>query len=278
MMPRLQAVGGPVGEERGSMATDKKSYTYPQVPPGDYWLTAVMSGPGGVPEFAVSRVTVAGEDLPDIVLQGVRGTPIAGEVAVEAGSKSLPTPLRIDAIETEFALPGLDRGPATDGIAVQADGSFSAIAIFGPRLFRVSGLPRGWALKEASLDGVDVTDVSTDFRSASDPRRLRLTITDRTASLAGKTRASHRLVVFADEEAKWQPYSRFIKSVTADAAGAFLVEGLLPGTYLAASVEYLEPGAWTSADTLKVLRATATRLRLGPGEEAQVILKSGRQP
>jgi len=52
------------------------------------------------------------------------------------------------------------------------------------------------------------------------------------------------------------------RSTRPDALGAFEIRNVVPGTYLAAALEYVRDGEWTDPEFLEKLRADATRVQV----------------
>ena len=266
--PRLQRVGGPVGEVRGISIPDSSDFSYPSVPAGDYWLMGVARpSPAADLEFAALRVTVGSQDLAKLTLTTAKGAAVNGRVEGEGGSAPELGKLEVVAHETEFELPPL-RGTPALGVSpapVAPDGTFSFHGLFGPRLLRFNRLPPGWALRSATLDGADVTDTPVDFKGTDSPRVLRIVITSRTSSAsgivrdgAGKAMSGARVVVFADDERTWGFRSRLIKAAESGADGRYSIEGLLDGRYHVVAVPYLEEGSWLDAGVLRRLQPMAS--------------------
>ena len=211
-------------------------------------------------------------DLPALTLRTARGATLTGAIEVDADGAPLSLAgLQVLAHEAEFELPnpaGPASGPAAATAAtVTADGRFTMPSLFGPRLLRTSRLPQGWALKAVWLDEQEITDSVYDFRAGDAPRTLRLVVTNRTGSVAGAVTGERgrpvgdaRVVVFADDERKWGPWSRFVRSVAVSAEGRFTLEGLLPGDYRVCAVESLEDDAWTDPSVLRGLLPMAVLL------------------
>lgn len=96
------------------------------------------------------------------------------------------------------------------------------------------------------LDGVDITDVSTDLSDAQN-RRLEVTFTQHPARFAGRVTDSRGepvprawVVVFSAERPRWQRWSAAAQAIRADFKGAFDFSSL-PGRYL---VQALSPQAF----------------------------------
>jgi hypothetical protein len=122
------------------------------------------------------------------------------------------------------------------------------------------------------LEGVDVTDTPIDFRNG-DVNGVDVTLTSRLITLSGAVREPRgeiatdaTVVVFADDETKWGPRSRFVSTARPDQQGQFTVEGLPPGRYLAIAVGYVEPGEEQNPEMLEQWRRSATSVTLSEGE------------
>ncbi len=269
-MVRIQRAGGPVGEVRGTVNPSNQVFSYPSVPSGTYWLMGVARPAPGAPlEFAATPLTVAGQDLTDLVVSTTRGAPVRGHVTVAAGSLPPGRTLEVRAVPTEFELPSLPgEPPLTTPATVAADGAFSFDHLFGPTLFRVTGLPPGWALERVSVDEAVVTDTPVDLRGAT-PRQVQIIVTSRTTTLSGSVRddagqpaGRARVVVFADDATMWGWRSRWIGSAEADANGRYALEGLLPGAYRVVAVPFLEDHSWRDPLILNRLHPVAAPITL----------------
>jgi hypothetical protein len=84
--------------------------------------------------------------------------------------------------------------------------------------------------------------------------------------------SDYTAIVFAADERRWTPESRFIASERPDHNGRFRVSGLPPGGYLAAAIEWVEEGRWLDPQYLRELRREAVPLSLEPGGAADVRL------
>ena len=189
-LPRIQRVGGPVGEVRGSGSPTGGDFHYPAVPAGEYWLMGVAQPSTGADlEFGAMRMSVAGDDVTNITISTGEGRPRERPRRNRRRCGAGAGQAEVIAHPTEFELPGvagranqLERvGQRRRGRHVLTEGSCSAHVCF-----ESPGCRRAGSLKPTLLDGKDVSDASDDFRGGDHPREMRLLITSRTNVCHGR--------------------------------------------------------------------------------------------
>jgi protocatechuate 3,4-dioxygenase beta subunit len=269
----------------GPVAADG-SFTIPNVPPGEYSISASRPAgtDGAIPEVAIATITVQGADVTDVTLVGSTGGSVSGRVASDDG-----TPLKTSSIRVLISEPlrtqpspvllGTFRNEGGGYGGVREDGTFTAAHVFGRARIRVT-VPEGWMLKHVLHEGRDITDETVELRSGQELQNVQVVVTNKTTRLSGQiTDAEARpvgdatVVVFASDARKWFEHSRTVRATRPDQQGQWEMKGLPGGDYLAIALEYAEDGAWYDPDYLESLRRDAREVRLDEGGAQAVALK-----
>ena len=140
-----------------------------------------------------------------------------------------------------------------------------------------------WMLKAVMLDGKNVADTPLDFGEAYTNKPVEVVLTQRRAELNGTVTndrtqpvSDYVVVLFPEDEAQWTPTSRYFALGRPDQEGRFRIANLPPARYLAAAVQYLEPGDERNPEVLSQLRPDATELDIPEGETRSVTLRLAR--
>ena len=257
------------------------TFTLSNVAPGSYTLTALSEVPrnaGPDSERGSAPIAVAGEDLSGVVVITSRGATLTGTVGGRWGSATQPevSGLQVTARPVPF-----ERGARPRPARVDAEGTFTLTNLFGPSLIRVRGLSREWMVEAILVAGSDVTDRPFDFQPNEVIEGAEIVLTDRITQVSGTVSnrdgapsSDFTLVVFPEDETKWAPPSRYVKSARPDQQGLIKILGLPPDDrYLAVAVDYLEEGGGADPEFLDLIKNRATRFSLGEGASATVNLK-----
>jgi hypothetical protein len=232
-------------------------------------------------EFASVPITVAGEDISNLVVVTTRGVTATGHVTFEGGVTP-PTPgMRI------LAVPADPDNPTMTGLTggvVKDDGAFEITGIMGSRILRGNNPPKGFRIKSVVYKGNDVTDSGIDFKPGEDVSGLELTFSDRTTQVMGGVRNDKgtavkdcTVVVFSDDPQKWTlPQTRYVTSTRPDQDGRYKVLYLPPGSYYAVALEYVASGEQNDPDFLQRMKDRATSFTLSEGETQTLDLKLSR--
>jgi len=254
-------------------------WRFGNVAPGTYVANALKAGAqasgvrSGSAEFAV-----AGQDLRDVVVTVTPGARISGVIEFDAGSPpdSVPPGLRVEA--------GTD-GPGwfsySGASTIHADWSFEVVSISpGDRVLRLSGLPAGYTLRSATVDGSDILDTPHRFTGSEQVTGVRLVVTKRVSELSGgvtddraRPAKDYSVLLFSTDSAKWNPGTRFRALARPDQNGRYKVSGLPPGEYFAIALPYLGPDDQEDPEFLEEIRDRATKVMIGEGEVKVLELK-----
>ena len=267
----------------GSRIRPDGTFILSNVAPGSYTLMATSGGPGRRGggenvEMGSLPIAVAGEDLTGVMVVTSLGATLTGSVTSAQGStaKLQTASLQITAQPVPF-----ERAMGNRPARVDADGTFTLTNLFRPRLIRVTGLPQAWALEAVIVGGSDVTDRPVDFQPNDQIKDAQILLTDRVTQIAGtvsdrdgETSRDFTVIVFPEDETKWAPPSRYVKSARPDQQGLFKIRALPPDDrYLSVAVDYLEEGGASDPEFLDEMKGRAIRFRMGSGASATVDLK-----
>jgi hypothetical protein len=219
-------------------------------------------------------------DVDDLELRAATGARVVGRIVRDPSSTR-----EIDLTEVRigFEKQMTDGGFRTSGGAkVAADGTFETETPGG--LVSVEATPPdGWVVKSIHLDRVDVDGQAVDITGGT--RQLQIVVTDRPSSVAGmvvdrngRTLAGYSVVLFAEDETRWTPSSRFLVAAQSSQAGQFRLKEVPAGNYLAVAVRDLPFRAWTNPDVLIRLQSIATKLTVNEGEQKTISIRASPTP
>jgi 5-hydroxyisourate hydrolase-like protein (transthyretin family) len=271
-------IGGPRADGQMAMATAATdgSFNIAGLLPGTYLVEARSMSEK---VFAAREVVIDGSDVAGISLTLSEGAIARGRIVFE--TETFPEDLRPSQVFVGATL--LDRQSwgmgATGGQPVARDDwTFELHGLRGRGFIRAGSPTEDWQMNRVRREGVDVTDTPLDF--SSDVDNIEIQLTNRVTTLSGTVSTDRNVValdatiiVFAADDTKWGPHSRFIESARPDQHGLFRIRGLPPGKYVAIAVEYLEPGDERDPDVLSGWRRQGAPLTLSEGETRTLDLK-----
>jgi hypothetical protein len=271
-------IGGARADGQMSMATTANdgSFNIGGLVPGTYVVEARSMSDK---EFASREVVIDGSDVAGITLTLSEGVTARGRIVFE--TETPPEDLRPAQIFVAATL--LDHQPGAMSAAggppvARDDWTFELHGLRGRGFIHAGSPTDDWQVKRVRREGVDMTDTPFDFSSAID--NIEIQLTNRVTTVSGTVSTARNaialdatVIVFADDDGKWGPHSRFIESGRPDQQGQFKIRGLPPGKYMAIAVEYLEPGDERDPDLLAGWRRHGTPLTLSDGETQVLDLK-----
>jgi hypothetical protein len=249
------------------------TFSIVNLPPGRYKVLAARGDQG-----ALTDVRIDGADV-SVVLTLRTGRTARGRVTFDTGTP--PPDLQASAVRGGMESPiagSSAAGELQQPPPVRQDWTFEVPGLIGPQQPRVTA-PQGWTVRSIRLGGRDITDSPLEF-TGKDVDGIVVQLTQRVTTVAGQTSGERgqatspaMVVFFADDREKWQPGSRFVRTVAVDRDGRFTVRALPPGRYLAVALDEIEQGLEWDANSLEQLRRFGARLTLAEGESATMNLK-----
>jgi hypothetical protein len=229
-------------------------------------------------EFAMTSLSVNGEDVSGLVLTAMRGAKAAGTISFAGGVK----PEGFTSIRVMSPAADVDANPMpTFGAGqVKENGTFELDSLIGARMLRVANLPRGWVLKRVTRDGEDITDRGMEFKPGEDVTGIEIEISNKPTAISGRVSGpsgqvkDYTVVMFATDQEKWTlAQSRWVTSTRPDQEGLFRVNNLPPGQYYAVAVEYVAQGEWQDPEWLLRASKSASKFTIDEGGVLTVDLK-----
>jgi hypothetical protein len=260
LMVIVRATAGPDGR-----------FAFRNVPPGSYTIQAFgrpvgTGGNLGSYAFGYHTFMVDGQDLDTLTVNVPAPRTLRGKITFDGDMSMLPKPtdVQVSARQIEFESAPIGGGPSP--VTIRDDWTFEVTAMSGLRVVNAS-TRSGWILRRATLAGQDVTDIPLDLRER-DVNGLELELTTRRTTLTGtlvgsdnKPPPDFSVVVFSEDEARWNAMSRYVTMLRAARDGTFGTQGLPPANYVAVPIPTSVTGEWQNPDFLKKLRVSGDAVR-----------------
>jgi len=219
-----------------------------------------------------ASVAVGNNDVTDLVVPMHPAITVRGRIVMASGGSGL----RLSAIiaaQPANGDPSLGRVAAF--VPVNGDTPFTLEGL-GSGTYLI-GLPSNFAqftaVASITSGGREIRDTGLDTSLGRDIDDVVITLTGNVTSIQGTVRgdgaASAAVIVFPVDRARWVDYGWdpiLIKSKAADSNGAFVVNGLPEGDYLAVAVDGSQHDAWTDPKFLDAASAVATRIAIKWGD------------
>lgn len=227
--------------------------------------------------WARSSVTVGGSDLSDlrVVLQATSA--IRGRVILADGVKLARPDAPLGIIATAAnGDPSLGRLTTStnrpdDGFRFELDG------LVGGR-YLLRGF-NGLGIVSTTWQGQELTDAGFDAATGRDFDDVVVTVTDKFAVVSGRVTGAPdsgaAVIAFPANRARWSDYGwtpLSFNAVRADSTGAYLLNRLPKGEYLAVAVEAADMEAWRDVRFLQAAASSAVRVSVGWGDNRIVDL------
>ncbi|HVL68168.1 MAG TPA: carboxypeptidase-like regulatory domain-containing protein [Vicinamibacterales bacterium] len=261
------------------------TWTLSNVAPGSYQLVlqynpATFGGSAGGTEMASLELTVAGEDITGIALVTSPGGIARGRIRFEGANPPATIP---SGVFIQGVVPDDPMAFSVSSTQARPDGTFEIRGLLGRRIIRATP-PPGWVLKAVTYEGTDITDTGVDVAADQELAGFEIVFTQDAPELSGTVQnakgaavGDYVVVLFAPEREKWGWQTRFVRVARPDQTGRFTIRGVVPGSYLAVALEYLEPGEEGNPEFLESVRSLGAAVRVADGEKKQITLKLSAQ-
>jgi hypothetical protein len=262
--------GGGPGLNFGSRIRWDGAFAIPSVPPGRYILRA-RGADDTAPQYGALPLTVAGEDLNDVIVMLAPGATLSGTVSFQTTQSAIPpdvTQVRVSPQPADSTAFGV-----TTNARVEKDGGFTLGGV-PPGAHRIRAqAPRGWVLTSVLVDGRETIDTPLDVRSGQKVTGISLVFTDRLSEIngtvtdgQGRPITDFTVLAFPTDQDLWRPQARQIMTARPDQNGKFQLRGLPAGDYFLATIDPEQPGEWFEPDFLEQHRPDARRFALADGD------------
>jgi hypothetical protein len=267
------------------------SFTLISVPPGEYRLVVLRFGrPQHYPEegeFAAFNLRTLWADVPvSVTDRDVTGlvVPLADGARVEGRLVFVGTPPPAAAIQktTVSLVPGDRHVHGMFGLAVPPDPTGAFVTVrYPPGRYFITVSPPGatWVVKSISAAGRSLTDAPITL-AAADVGDVVVTLTTRTAALAGTVRATIPeldvvVLLMPGDVERWIANglpSSLSRTVAPGEDGRFRIDGLIAGDHLAVAIDAAANLNLGDAATVRALARAASAVTIVEGVDAAVTL------
>jgi hypothetical protein len=265
------------------------------VPPGEYTLQGrsvpksvvdevAMSGrvdtrTFGRGEFRSMPVVVSGEDVTGLALVTAPTGRVQGRIVLDGSPYQPPTGTDLTVSAIPAGTDASAAGPTEE--TLKGASEFEVVGLVGRFVLRLSGLPLGVSIERIGVAGEDITDSGIEVRSGESVQDVSVVLTSQATRVGGKVKGEGSdevdgctVVVFSEDKRRWTlPATRYVSSARVASDGAFSIEGMPPGPYLAIALGYVEKGQWRDAEFLDGGAREATPVTLRAGTTQTVTLK-----
>jgi hypothetical protein len=267
---------GTVGTVRGFVESGGH-FAVSGLAPGDYTLKV---NPGSSNEFACANIIVAGADIDNVRIVGVKPSTVSGRMTIDAAADhSRPT---LSTVQVAFVvLHPEDVSIIGNAVTSKANENLTFELKTNPGAWRVAvtGSGAGWGLRSVRYHGADITDSGIDIRPGEDVSGLEVELTNRMTSISGSATTSNgeaakdvAVEIFSQDSARWTTVG-YVRMVRSDHNGRYTTTGMRPGPYYAIALDDVEPGESSAPDFLERIRSKALPLSLTEGEPKTLDLR-----
>ena len=260
--------GFPMPAPRTAAVAADGSFTFSNIPPGDYVVQATVGTESRPTQFGRQYVTVTDGEAPPLVVRTLPGTKLTGRIRLEGDSSSISFDrFGLDSHVTDWDYVRI--GSTSPPAVVLEDGTFEMTGLHGPKHL-VGTAPEGWWLKSVDIGAVDASEQPFPFGAGGQSHdNVVATFADTGAEINGGVRAGgqpateYTVLIFSTDRNRWWAPSGYVRLARPAPDGRFRVASLPPGEYLIAAVDRFDLDTeWLDAEVLVSLAPVAGRVTL----------------
>ena len=250
LMPRDNE-GGPQWERMSNTMLDAKgNFTFRDVRPGDYTVSAMMWG--DEPKSAHAQVTVANSNVEGLQLAFGTNPDISGSVRVEGAGEWIKQAVSVSLRPDSEGIMSFGGGSGE----VKEDGTFKLknVPLEKMRL-DLWPMPEGYYLKTIRAGNTESDDRTLDI-SEGVPGELTIILCDKAASITGsvkdheqKPATSGMVMAVPENRKRWDLFY----TASPDQNGQYTLKNMHPGSYKLFAVDNAEWGQDQDPDFLKTI-------------------------
>jgi len=260
--------GFPTPAQRTAAVAADGSFTFSNVPPGDYVVQATVGTDSRPEQFGMQYVTVTEGEAPPLVVRTLPGTRLSGRIRLEGDTSAISFNrfgLNTHVTDWDYAKIGSTSPPAV----VLEDGAFEMTGLHGSKHL-VGSAPEGWWLKSVDIAAVDASEQPFPFGAGGQSHdNVVATFADTGAEIGGGVRAGgqpaveYSVLIFSTDRNRWWAPSGYVRLARPAPDGRFRVASLPPGDYYIAAVDRFDIDTeWLDAEVLVTLAPVAGRIVL----------------
>lgn len=255
------------------------AFTLAGIPSGSYTATLTNGRTRGDEPFEIAEVRVVVADTPvtGLAIRSAPGATVAGRLEW-AGRGPQPWPAKVKTLGRIRAT-GVGRAAdfASIDSAVQPDGTFRFMNLYGARRIEAMTLPPDWVIAGVRGPQGVIVEPHLELTPGVDISGLRVVVTNRTGSIAARVvdeqdRPFDTAAVLLLPRAAISPdalgwgFHAIQRSAMRSGVAFYTIEGVLPGTYLAAAIDIPLFQLVGDAELMERTRASATPVDVAEGE------------
>lgn len=258
----------------------------PDVAPGRYVVmlhTDSEGRPQGPRVAAAVEVTVADQDMSNVVLEIQRSATVSGQVVFEG--VSAPDAALLAQLQVRLDTTGqgpMARHAGLSVAPVDAAGRFVLRDVF-PGEYRLGAYvkaPTPWFIEGATVSGRDARDQPLTIASGQRITNAVVTMTNRRATVSGtiltgqgEPANDYWILVYASDERDRAVHAGRLRGSRAADDGTFTIPGFRAGSYRVATFLEGEFGDWFAPEFLRRLERDSAPLPIADGEQKTLNLR-----